>query len=209
MPSVFRIVWSTGTLEPEAADVRTDGVTDSLRNASSIAARVGDRSYPLETDKLADRQSDPMLFPTHLAGAYLVGKRRNLPVYWVVAGAALPDVVDKPLAMGGLFELYHTIGHSLPFLLALSAVILVGDKGVAFWGGWASHLFFDAFHMIVNGRPADVLFLVWPFIRHEPAVQLEPVAFLFYYLGTPSFFVEILIWIAAVYLFVRGTGLSD
>lgn len=150
-----------------------------------------------------------MLFPTHLVAAYIIGKRWNLPSYWVIAGAALPDLVDKSLAMGGLFELYHTVGHSLLLLPALFVVGLAGRTGIAFCVGWTSHLLLDSVHMILNGRPEDVLFLVWPVIRHEPAVQLGPVDFLFYYLGTPSFFIGIGIWIAAAYSLMRDNDRFD
>lgn len=150
-----------------------------------------------------------MLFPTHLVAAYLVGRRWNLPTYWVVLGAALPDVVDKPLAMAGVLELYHTVGHSLLLLGALSVLGLAGRQWAAFLVGWASHLFLDSVHQTVNGRPEDVRFLAWPVVRHEPAVQLGPVDFLFHYPGTPSFFLEIPIWIAAIYVLMKRSEATE
>jgi len=142
-----------------------------------------------------------VLFPTHLLVGYVLGRRWDLPVLAVIAGAALPDVLDKPLAMAGVFELYQTVGHSLLVLVVAGVSVTVGrsgrlrELGVALWVGWASHLVLDAVHMIVNGRPADVRFLGWPLLRHVPAVQLPPVEFAFHYLWTPSFFLEAAAWI--------------
>lgn len=164
-----------------------------------------------------------MLFPTHLLVGYVLGRRWDLPAVWVVAGAALPDVVDKSLASAGVFELYHTVGHSLAALLVGGGAILVGRDvagrsvvgrniagriGPALWAGWASHLVLDAIHMIVNGRPADVQFLAWPAVYHVPEVQLPPVEFAFHYLWTPSFFLEVAIWlgVAAVAVNERVLG---
>ena len=78
----------------------------------------------------------------------------------------------------------------------------VGRLGVALWVGWASHLGLDAVHMVVNGRPDDVRFLAWPFVHHVPAVDLPPVEFFFHYLWTPSFFLEVAMWLGAGLLLV-------
>jgi len=135
-----------------------------------------------------------MLFPTHLAAAYVLGRRWHLPLIPVVAGAALPDLVDKPAAMVGLVDLYQTAGHSLLLLVAGFVVVFVRRSWTPFWLGWASHLTLDAAHMLLNGRPADLRFLAWPVVEHVPAVDLPPVAFFLSYLGTPSFYVEFVVW---------------
>lgn len=150
-----------------------------------------------------------MLFPTHLVAADLLGRRWNLPSYWMVAGAALPDVIDKPLAMAGITERYHSIGHSLPFLVGPSVVTPFGRNGIALWVGWASNLAIDAFQMVINGRPADVRFLRWPLIRHEPAVDMPPVEFALSYVGTPSFYVELLLWAGFCSVLVLDVASSD
>lgn len=149
-----------------------------------------------------------MLFPTHLVAAYLLGTRWDLSRSWAVAGAALPDLVDKPLGVLGIAELYHSIGHSLLFLIGLSVVIRLGRGGLALWIGWASHLALDAVHMTINGRPGDVRFLGWPLVGHEPAVQLPPLEFLFHYVGTPAFFVEVAIWIAFAAALLRTSSIG-
>lgn len=145
-----------------------------------------------------------MLFPTHLVAAYLIGRPRDLSVPWIVAGAALPDLIDKTLATVGVAELYHTIGHSLIALAALAVVASRGRRWLALGIGWGSHLVLDAIQMAINGRPEDVRFLLWPFVRHVPAVQLPPVEFAVYYVGTHSFFVEVGIWMAFASVLIRG-----
>ena len=140
-----------------------------------------------------------MLFPTHLAAAYVVGTRWNLPPLPLVAGAAAPDLVDKPAAMIGITDLYQSAGHSLSLLVVGFAVVFVRRAWTPFWLGWASHLLLDAFHMLVNGRPDDVRFLGWPALRHTPAVDLPPVAFFLHYVGTPSFYLEFVVWGVLVY----------
>lgn len=142
-----------------------------------------------------------MLFPTHLVAGYLLAFRWDFPPYWVVAGTALPDVVDKPLAMAGVSDLYHSVGHSLLALAGALAVLALGRAAVAVWLGWASHLALDAAHVIVNGRPEDVRFLAWPLLEYTPTVTLPPVEFAVYYLGTPSFYAEVLIWLVAAALY--------
>lgn len=136
-----------------------------------------------------------MLFPTHLVAAYVLGRWLQLPIVPILIGATLPDVIDKPLAMFGLVDLYHSIGHSLIALGILSLVLLFGERWIAFWIGWASHLVLDALQMVLNGRVEDIQFLFWPFVHHQPAVGLPPIQFAIHYVGTPAFWVEIVIWI--------------
>lgn len=151
-----------------------------------------------------------MLFPTHLLVGYVLGRRWDLPALAAVAGAALPDVVDKPLGVAGVFGLYQTVGHSLLALVVAGVAVTVGRSGrlrrvgLAVWVGWASHLVLDAVHMIVNGRPADVRFLGWPLLRHVPAVQLPPVEFAFHYRWTPSFYLEVAAWVGVGLLLLAG-----
>ena len=60
-----------------------------------------------------------MLFPTHLAAAALAGRWVRLSPVWLAVGAALPDLVDKPLGTLGVTELFHSVGHSLLFAVPL------------------------------------------------------------------------------------------
>jgi len=137
-----------------------------------------------------------VLFPTHLVAAALVGTRTRLPVLWLVVGAALPDVVDKPLATLGVVDLFHSVGHSaLVFVLFLPAV-RYGPEAIAVLVGWGSHLLLDALHIVINGRPMDTLFLLWPLAVPPDPLGLPPGEFFLQYLWTPSFFLETVIWAA-------------
>ncbi|GAB6861482.1 metal-dependent hydrolase [Haloplanus litoreus] len=145
-----------------------------------------------------------MLFPTHLAAAYVLGRRWDLSVPLLVAGAVLPDIVDKPAAMAGFVDLYQSAGHSLLLIVVGFAVVFVRRAWTPVWIGWASHPLLDAFHMLLNGRPNDLLFLAWPIIEHTPAVDLPPLEFFLQYLWTPSFYAEFVVWGLLVYLVVDG-----
>ena len=46
-----------------------------------------------------------MLFPTHLVAAPLLRGASGLSLFWLAVGAALPDVIDKPLGMVGVVDL--------------------------------------------------------------------------------------------------------
>lgn len=135
-----------------------------------------------------------MLFPTHLAMAAILGLESRLSPWWLVIGAAIPDLIDKPLAMVGLVELFHTVGHSAFLGIVLLPAALLNRSALAVTVGWISHLALDTVHVVVNGRPTDALFLVWPVAVPPDPFALAPVPFLLQYLWTPSFWLEVGIW---------------
>lgn len=145
-----------------------------------------------------------MLFATHLLAAGLLARRVRTSIGWAVVGAALPDLVDKPLASLGVVELFHSVGHSALLAVVMLPVAFLGRAGLAAALGWASHLLLDAFHVVINGRAGDALFLVWPFAVPPTPLAIPPGDFFFYYLWSPSFFVEVAIWTGAVALAVRA-----
>ena len=137
-----------------------------------------------------------MLFPTHLLVAAFIGHESRLSSVWLVLGASLPDVIDKPLGLLGIVDLYHSIGHTAlvaPFFLLLA---LSSRTGLAVALGWVSHLVLDALHVIINGRPNDALFLGWPLVAPADPLGIPPGEFLLFYLWTPSFLIEGILWIA-------------
>ncbi|GAB7093825.1 hypothetical protein JCM30237_09770 [Halolamina litorea] len=149
-----------------------------------------------------------MLFPTHLAIAVLLGRRFRLSTAWLLVGATLPDAVDKPLASLGVVDLFHTVGHSALLVVLAVPVAYHSRAGLALAVGWGTHLFADAFQIIVNGRLTDALFLGWPLVTPPTPLALPPVEFFWYYLWSPSFFVEVGIWLtlAAVVVADRRRG---
>lgn len=156
-----------------------------------------------------------MLFPTHLLLGVGLGRGR-FPTAWIVAGAALPDLVDKPLAMLGLIQTYHSVTHSAWFGLVF-AVLLVLTRwtdwrldtttlaSVAL--GWGSHLGADAVHITLNGRPENTVFLLWPVVDSWNSIGVGPGAFFQQYIGTTSFYVELVVWLCIGSLLLRDTGL--
>jgi Ni/Fe-hydrogenase subunit HybB-like protein len=139
-----------------------------------------------------------VLFATHLAAVAVAGRASRLSTAWLVVGAAIPDVIDKPLGMIGVFELYHSIGHSTLIVPIFVLLALRDPAGLAAAVGWGSHLLLDAIHVVINGRPGHALFLAWPLAESADPLALPPGEFGRYYLGTPSFRLEILIWIGLI-----------
>lgn len=139
-----------------------------------------------------------MLFGTHLVAAAAFGEWSRRPLPAVVLGAAFPDLVDKPLATLGVVDVFHSVGHSAFFLLAVAPLAYAVPSVRAFAIGWGSHLVLDAFHVVINGRAHDALFLGWPLTSPPTPLRIPPGEFFFYYLWSPSFFVEIGIWILAI-----------
>lgn len=142
-----------------------------------------------------------MLFPTHLLAGVLVGRASRLSTLWLLAGTAFPDVLDKPLAALGVTTLYHSIGHSALLALVVIPVALSGRVGLSAAVGWGLHLLLDTLHVGLNGRVGDAVFLLWPVVPQPDPLALPPGSFFVYYLWSPSFLLEVALWLAvAAYL---------
>jgi len=137
-----------------------------------------------------------VLFPTHLVATLLFGRHVRLSTAWLLVGATLPDVVDKSLAALGVVDLFHTVGHSALLVVLAVPLAYASRAGLALAVGWGGHLALDAFHIVLNGRPSDALFLLWPVAVPPTPLAVPPVEFFWYYLWSPSFVVEIGIWLA-------------
>jgi hypothetical protein len=140
----------------------------------------------------------------HLAVAYLCfaaysrysGRRTILavPALAVAFGSQFPDLVDKPLAWTfAVLPTGRTLGHSLPFLLVVFAVLWVVAARhdatravVAFAIGSLAHLAGDALYPVLDGNPEHARFVLWPlfppleysveqsFAAHFALVELGP-----------------------------------
>ena len=118
-----------------------------------------------------------------------------LAIALLVVGAALPDLIDKPLGMTGVTELFHSVGHAALVLPVAVVVARAGPRGAALAIGWGSHLGLDALHVVINGRPSDALFLGWPLVVPPSPPAIPPGAFVRYYLWSLSFYLEVVIWL--------------
>lgn len=136
-----------------------------------------------------------MLFPTHLLVGALLGRVSPVSTTGLVFGAAIPDVVDKPLALVGTVDLYHSIGHSILLVAVFVPIALYSTAGFAVAVGWGSHLTLDALHVVVNGRPADLLSLFWPIVAPPDPLLIPPGSFVTFYVGSNSFFLEAGLWL--------------
>jgi len=145
-----------------------------------------------------------------LAGGSRGSAAGALSTGWLVAGAALPDVVDKPLGALGVVDVYQSVGHSALLVpLAVAAAAASHRCGLAIAVGWGSHLALDALHVTLNGRAGDALFLVWPVLERPDPLAIPPGEFALFYLGSPSFFLEVALWLAAVLLALRSRFAVD
>lgn len=145
-----------------------------------------------------------MLFVTHLVAAVILGRVSQLSTVWLVVGAAFPDLLDKSLGMVGVFELYHSIGHSAFLVPLFVAIALYSRIGLAVAIGWGSHLLLDVVHVVINGRAGHALFVVWPLVESADPLGIPPGEFFWYYLGTPSFYLEIVLWILLAVMITAG-----
>jgi len=156
-----------------------------------------------------------VLFPTHLLVAAAIGwlsgrprvSRRfaglpTLSITWLVVGAAIPDLVDKPLGALGVFDVYQSVAHSA-LLVPLAVVVAARHRhGLAVAVGWGSHLALDATHIVVNGRASDALFLAWPVVSRPDPLAIPPGEFVPFYVGSPSFYIELALWLTAIVIAV-------
>lgn len=177
----------------------------AARTAARVVATTDGRVNPRRPRHLG------VFFPTHLLVAVLIGRGR-FPTVWVVFGAALPDVVDKPLAMAGVVQTYHTVVHSALFGAVFAVALVLAwstERGpsvgvvVATLVGWGSHLGADALHITLNGRPENTVFLIWPVVETWDSIDAGPGPFILQYAGTTSFYLEVVIWVCAGYLLFR------
>lgn len=131
--------------------------------------------------------------PVHLAVGYLCyaaySRRRfgrppgQLATLGALAGAALPDLLDKPLAAAGVVPVGRTIGHSLLFVLPLAAGVWIAARardrpeiGVAVAVGILTHVATDVPWHVLAGTYAELGFLLWPITPMPAYTGVKPLA---------------------------------
>ena len=146
-----------------------------------------------------------MLFATHLVGGYISSRVLQMPIGLVLLGAALPDIIDKPL---GVFEIaphYHTVGHSIFTILLLLLIGIKFRKLIPLIVGWSMHIFQDALHIFINRGIERTTFIFYPLMfPDKPKITNGSTDFVtnFWsnYLWTTSFYVEFIFWGIAIFL---------
>lgn len=128
-----------------------------------------------------------------------------VPAFVAVFGAALPDLIDKPLAFAGVVPVGRTIGHSLLFALLLVALVWGlarmrerTELAVAFAIGYLTHLAADVPWHVLAGDFDELAFLFWPLTEMPPYTGVKP-------LGTVAGVEVTTLWLEVV-IFVTGVA---
>jgi|APHM01.1.fsa_nt_gi hypothetical protein len=142
-----------------------------------------------------------MLFPTHLLVVVPLVFETGLPALMLLAGSALPDIIDKSLPALGLTETYHSIAHSIFTVAFLTVAGSVYKPLFAFSLAYSIHVLLDVIQVEINEPSGNWMFVFWPVRFPENPLKLPPVKFLKHYIGTKAFYLEIFLWLATgVYL---------
>lgn len=128
---------------------------------------------------------------------------RDEPVLAVLVGAAMADLIDKPLAALGVVDVGRTVGHSLLFAVPLVIVVWAltaqsgrRDLGFAFGLGYASHLATDVPWHLLSSDFDELGFLLWPLTEMPAYTGVKP-------LGTVGTVEITTLWLEAV-IFAAG-----
>lgn len=134
---------------------------------------------------------------------------RDGPVLAAVFGAALPDLIDKPLLWAGAVPSGRTYAHSVFAALFFSALAwwLVRryrreELGIAFAVGYVSHLAADVAWPLLVGAYDELGFLLWP-IAHSPPYEGQKSLGTFGGAEVTTLWFEVVILAAGVALWLR------
>jgi len=149
-----------------------------------------------------------MLFATHLVGGYIASRILKMPVELVVLGAALPDLIDKPLGILEIAPHYHSIGHSVFTIFFLILVAVKIKILIPVIIGFLTHLCQDALHILINRGLEKTTFIFYPLtFPNKPKITDGSVDFIanFWsnYLWTTGFYIEFVFWGIALYFLYR------
>lgn len=143
----------------------------------------------------------------HLSVAFVAAVLRGYDrraVSICLAGAFLPDIVDKPLWRLGVFDTGHTVAHSLLTLVAVGAVVLAVPRfrrAAPALIGYASHVAAD----LVVAYPSFLGNFLWPVVPQRPTPDGSAVAYWLNYATSAPGAVEITaVTVAAALVLRRG-----
>jgi hypothetical protein len=121
-----------------------------------------------------------------------------------LAGAVVPDLVDKPLVAAGVVDVSHTVGHSVPVLgvaAGATAALPAVRPAAPLVAGWAAHVAAD----LVVAYPRFLVNYAWPLLAPRPTPDDPLVAYWLEYAAGPlGAFEASLVVLAGVLLSRRG-----
>jgi hypothetical protein len=128
----------------------------------------------------------------HAAVAFLTARGLSLSrraTGLCLLGAALPDLIDKPLVALGVVEVAHTVGHSVLVVgaLGVGVAILSLERGWPLLAGWIGHVAAD----LVVAYPRFLRNYAWPVLAPQPTPDDPIVAYWLEYASGPLFGLEV------------------
>ncbi len=141
----------------------------------------------------------------HLAAAvvasdYLDYDRRATAL--CLAGAVVPDLVDKTAWRLGLAETGHTLAHSVVTVVAVAVVVTAVDTARPLRSvlpGYVAHVVAD----VGVAYPRFVVNYAWPLLDQQPTPDVSPVGYWLRYATSAPGVVEAAIVVAGVGVVVR------
>lgn len=108
---------------------------------------------------------------TAVLGVRYVFRDPRMDLRFVILGALLPDLIDKPVGtilFAGTFETSRIYGHTLLFpLVILTVVMLITDRGASARKSWLGVPIGVLIHLIVDGVWLDPVTFWWPLFGWE------------------------------------------
>jgi hypothetical protein len=141
----------------------------------------------------------------HVAAAVLVSDyldydRRATAL--CLAGAVVPDLVDKTVWRLGLAETGHTLAHSVVTVAVVAVVVTAVDAARPFrpvFPGYAAHVAAD----VGVAYPRFVVNYAWPILEQRPTPDVSPVGYWMRYAVSAPGVAEAAIVVAGVGLVAR------
>lgn len=135
-----------------------------------------------------------------IAGDYFEYDRRAMTL--CLAGAVVPDLVDKTVWRLGLAETGHTLAHSVVTLAVVAGVVAVVSTARHLrpvLPGYAAHVAAD----IGVAYPRFVVNYGWPLVEQRPTPDVSPVGYWIRYAMSAPGVAEIGIVVAGVVVVAR------